>query len=443
MGHHDALEKIREELLRSGATGFREKAHLNWYDSYRRCLDETGFTKYFPTVDDLTLSMGRSLHYYHGRMLENARMGNITDGFNLNGWAAPETSEDIVDVYRYPTGDPDILSYYARPLYVAVKIPDTVTRRGSPARNFFLVNESDLKGRALRCGVHGPDGATGSRNRTGDLLGARRTASFGGRGFPATVEKSGAGPVTASLRDPKGTIRATGVDDLYASLSAPAAHTASIAVIDTRAGEPLPEKTRKIAPPRSIPAPDRTSSLLARTTSARRPARTKAATSARRTRGERYDSSSSSKRTNGRTQNDLFRTRRSKFRRAVHGTDGRFIAERHPFSKVSRRGRPCTGNIRLLPRRNWGLDMARTGTETIVRPRCETADISRTRARALRHGQGIFPPSTSPGAEIGETVFPPRQGCSQHDGEGDETGIRSVVYGLAVQTPGSLPSSSQ
>ena len=142
------LEKIKNELARTGATGFREKAHLSWYDYYDHFLDESGFRSSFPTVDDLTLSMGRNLHYFHGRSLENVRMGNISDGYNLNGWAAPETSEDIVDVYRNPTADPSILSYYAQPLYIAVKIRDKVLPSGtSPVADFFIINEVNLNGK--------------------------------------------------------------------------------------------------------------------------------------------------------------------------------------------------------------------------------------------------------------------------------------------------------
>ncbi|MFC1538359.1 glycoside hydrolase family 2 protein [Candidatus Latescibacterota bacterium] len=142
------LEKIKNELMRIGTTGFREQAHLNWFDYYDRFLDESGFRSSFPTVDDLTMSLGRKFHYFHGRVLENVRLGNITDGYNLNGWAAPETSEDIVSVYRYPTADPSILSYYAQPLYVAVKIRDKVLPSGTaPVADFFIINEVDLKGR--------------------------------------------------------------------------------------------------------------------------------------------------------------------------------------------------------------------------------------------------------------------------------------------------------
>ncbi len=377
------LEKIREELLRSGATGFREKAHLNWYDSYRRFLDETGFTKYFPTVDDLTLSMGRSLHYYHGRMLENARMGNITDGFNLNGWAAPETSEDIVDVYRYPTGDPDILSYYARPLYVAVKIPDKVIPAGaSPRADFFLVNESDLKGACtLDVVCTGPDGATGfTKSYPATVLGGEEYGQLLVEGVVLPpVEKSGRWTVTASLRDAKGTIRATGRDDLYAvDLRTGPPIRKSIAVIDTSgAVNAFLKKTRKIALPAFDPAAPDPDLIVVGAHDFR------AASGPYKS---RYISTVMDRVASGTTlivleqadkwaelMNDLFRHPAVEFRRAVHwGTDGRFIAGRHPFLEGLPQGEAMHWEYQAFYHGDiWGLDMSRTGTETIVALACE------------------------------------------------------------------------
>ncbi len=142
------LGAIRSDILRAGGpTGFREQEHLIWYDYYERFLDESGFRACFPTVDDLVLSMGRNLHYHHARSIENIRMGNVTDGFNLNGWAAPVTSEDIADVYRHSTADTAILSRAMQPLYVAVKLRDKVMPCGfAPTADFFIVNEENIRG---------------------------------------------------------------------------------------------------------------------------------------------------------------------------------------------------------------------------------------------------------------------------------------------------------
>ncbi len=142
------LQKIKEEAESYGATGWREQELIGWYDSYERFLDESGFRSAFPTVDDLTMSMGRNLHYFHGRILENVRIGNIGDAYNLNGWAAPTTSEDIVSVYRYPSADTSILSHYAQPLYLAVKLRDKVFPTGAaPTADIYIVNEKNVHGK--------------------------------------------------------------------------------------------------------------------------------------------------------------------------------------------------------------------------------------------------------------------------------------------------------
>lgn len=154
------LGKIKEELDRFGSFGWREKELLSWYDYYDRYLDEAGFRKSFPTVDDFTTSLGRNLHYFHGRILENVRISNVADGYNLNGWAAPVTAEDIADVYRYSTADPSILARYTRPLYVAVKIRDKVLPTGARAvSDLFIVNETNCAGKkSLSLSLKAPDG---------------------------------------------------------------------------------------------------------------------------------------------------------------------------------------------------------------------------------------------------------------------------------------------
>lgn len=141
------LQKIKEELDTIGDTGFREKEHIDWYNYYNNFLDESGFRSSYPDVDSLTRSLGRNLSYFHGRNIENVRMSNIGDAYNMNGWGSAMTRTDVVDMYRNPTADPDIISYYTRPLYVAVKIRRKVLpTKSTPIADFFLINETNLKG---------------------------------------------------------------------------------------------------------------------------------------------------------------------------------------------------------------------------------------------------------------------------------------------------------
>ena len=142
------LQKIKEELDRTGATGWREQEHIDWFNEYDRFLDRSGYRKFFPTVDDLTLALGVNMFYYHGRVIENCRTGNIFDGFNINSWAAGGSRTDLVDMYRNPVADPAIFAHYTQPLYVAVKIRDKVHPvGGTTIADLFIVNEENLKGR--------------------------------------------------------------------------------------------------------------------------------------------------------------------------------------------------------------------------------------------------------------------------------------------------------
>ena len=154
-----ALGKIHDRLMVTSASGFREMEHLDWYDYYDNWLDDSGFRSAYPTVDALTMSLGRNLHYFHGRNMENIRISNIADAVNINGWGSASTRTDIVDMYRNPTSDPAILQHYSQPLYVAVKLRDKVMPVGfAPVADIWIVNELDLKGsHSLELTLSGPD----------------------------------------------------------------------------------------------------------------------------------------------------------------------------------------------------------------------------------------------------------------------------------------------
>ncbi|HZG25093.1 MAG TPA: glycoside hydrolase family 2 TIM barrel-domain containing protein [Chitinophagaceae bacterium] len=213
------LEKIKEELDGTSATGYREQEHLDWFRHYNQFLDETGFRKSFPSVDSLTLSLGRNLHYFHGRNIENVRLSNIADAYNMNGWASESTRTDVVDAYRYPTADPSIIRYYTQPLYVAVKLRSKVVPLGtSPVADFYIINQKDLKGKHTLAITFTDPGGTAVFTKKVDVN------VSGGETFgqllaeniqlPA-IKEAGYYKVNASL-DAGGTSRVQGFDDLYA-----------------------------------------------------------------------------------------------------------------------------------------------------------------------------------------------------------------------------------
>lgn len=151
IGTPPRLELIRNELIRTGKTnGWEADDYLQWFDAYDRFLTENpGFRKAFPTVDHLTLAMGNVAYYYQGRMIENIRINNVTDGYAINGWESMklENHSGIVDNYRNPKGDVELIAHYNQPLYIAVKIARKVIETGSNTTvDFHLVNEQGLKG---------------------------------------------------------------------------------------------------------------------------------------------------------------------------------------------------------------------------------------------------------------------------------------------------------
>ena len=145
------LQRIKEYHETHGEYSSWQVGHLlEWYDSYDNFLDSSGFREFFPDVNAVTKSIGNVSLYYHGRVMENIRMGNVTDCYTINGWAANQYTNhcDIADLYRNPNGDPEILAQYCRPLYVAAKLRDKVVHAGSDVTaDFYIVNESNIRGK--------------------------------------------------------------------------------------------------------------------------------------------------------------------------------------------------------------------------------------------------------------------------------------------------------
>ncbi|MFA6470561.1 MAG: sugar-binding domain-containing protein [Candidatus Latescibacterota bacterium] len=212
------LEKIKEYLDKNGSNGWREGEHLDWYKNYSRFLDESGFRAAFPTVDALTLALGKNMHYFHGRILENVRLSNIADCYNLNGWASEATHTDIVDAYRNPTGDPTILPYYAQPLYIAVKLRTKVLPLGGKSiADFYIINEKDVKGaHTLEVELVDPSGkAVYSNSYPVTIIGGEEFGQFlaGDVELPP-VQITGYYRLNARLTGKSGVVT-TGFDDIF------------------------------------------------------------------------------------------------------------------------------------------------------------------------------------------------------------------------------------
>lgn len=122
---------------------------MKWYDAYDSFLKHNGFAKAFPTVDDLTRAMGNVAFYYQGRVIENIRISNTVDAYAVNGWESMklENHSGIVDNYRYPKGDVEVMARYNQPLFLAVKMNRKVLNVGDTTIvDTYIVNEKNLKG---------------------------------------------------------------------------------------------------------------------------------------------------------------------------------------------------------------------------------------------------------------------------------------------------------
>ncbi len=143
------LELIKKEIEKQPNIGWDGAMYLDEYKDFDNFIKQKKLEKTFKSVDALTTAMGAISLEHQGRKIENIRMGNVSDGYAINGWESEilENHSGIVDCYRNLKADPSILSYYNQPLYVAVKprkqvieMPDNVVV------DFFLVNEKNLKG---------------------------------------------------------------------------------------------------------------------------------------------------------------------------------------------------------------------------------------------------------------------------------------------------------
>lgn len=150
IGTPPRLQLIREEIMKTGKnTGWETDDYLKWYNAYDTFLKQNSFNKAFPTVDDLTCAMGDVTFYYQGRTIENIRISNTVDAYAVNGWESMklENHSGIVDNYRNPKGDVEIMARYNRPLYLAVKMNRKVLSVGDTTLvDTYIVNEKNLKG---------------------------------------------------------------------------------------------------------------------------------------------------------------------------------------------------------------------------------------------------------------------------------------------------------
>ncbi len=143
------VEMIKSSLDKNPTTGWDGVMYLDQYNDFKSFFESKKLNTGFSNVDALTKSMGNISFEHQGRKIEHSRINNLTDGYAINGWESEilENHSGVVDCYRNPKGDPEILAYYNQPLYIAVKTRKQVANTLTPVEtDFYIVNEKDLKG---------------------------------------------------------------------------------------------------------------------------------------------------------------------------------------------------------------------------------------------------------------------------------------------------------
>lgn len=238
------LDLINTELTRTGKDGWDGAVYRKWFKAFDDYLDHKALRQYFPTVDALTQSMGRTPYYYQGRTIETVRMGNVTDGYAINGWESElyENHSGIVDCWRNPKGPVTLIARYNRPLYVAVKMRNNVVNADQAViADFQLINELDLHGTCrLDAWLTSPAGKTWSAHWPVKVEGGDTYGQPLVMGVKVPLPAApGRYTVHARLLDGSGKPRASGDDEIMAigGMSAPAPPNGAVLELDGRIAE--------------------------------------------------------------------------------------------------------------------------------------------------------------------------------------------------------------
>jgi beta-galactosidase len=220
IGTPPRLQLIREDILKRGnKIGWESYSYLQWYEAYDDFLRKNGFTKAFKDVDALTIAMGNVAYYYQGRVIENVRISNTIDGYAVNGWESMmlENHSGIVDNYRNPKGDVDLIARYNKPVYVAVKINKKVVAVGDTSLvDFHIVNEVNLNGDySLHIKITNQQKLLSEQTIPVKISGGIVYGELLTAGIPVVAREAGYISVTADIRKNNQSI-ASGDDKIYA-----------------------------------------------------------------------------------------------------------------------------------------------------------------------------------------------------------------------------------
>ena len=212
------ISLIHDELQKTGMPGWDGRFWEKQYASFNAFFEEKGLAEEYGDLDGLCRAMGNVQFEHQGRRIQGMRMQDIGDIYVTNGWDSMpfDNHSGVVDIYRNPKGDVEIMQYYTQPFYVAVCPRKQVL--SFPAEvgvDFYAVNEAGqaLDGTLVIDAVS-PDGVrktVGRRpvsvsggDRFGELLAENVSIGLDGAPGMYTIE--------ARLEDKNGNVAAQGAD---------------------------------------------------------------------------------------------------------------------------------------------------------------------------------------------------------------------------------------
>lgn len=146
--------------LDSAAPGWDGATYRDWAAKYEEFLDRKGLRKWYPTLDSVTQPLADVAFDYQARSFESVRLGDLTDGYVINGWEdeVVENHSGVVDLWRHVKGDAARIAAANAPVRLAVKLRSSVVAAGewvSPSlqvpitvmADTFLIDETPRAGR--------------------------------------------------------------------------------------------------------------------------------------------------------------------------------------------------------------------------------------------------------------------------------------------------------
>jgi len=213
------LGTIKSILDASPHKGFDGDTWLKWHDRVDAFLKEKKLFQQYPDVDAFCMALGAVSLEHQGRKFELTRICDFNDGYCINGWE--DTLDDnhsaVVDPWRNPKADPEIMARYNKPLCVAVESRNLIAELGKEFRaDFFALNEVNLHGpHTLRVKLTDTQGNQLFKNDLPvELSGNDAYSQLLAQAIAIPANRVGSFRIEAELLDPTGAKRASGYEEV-------------------------------------------------------------------------------------------------------------------------------------------------------------------------------------------------------------------------------------